>query len=51
VSLEEILEMINDTVTESDHFSSLEIVGQLQIMSDDNMSLWWQPESQQVLFY
>jgi hypothetical protein len=49
--LDEILEMINDTISPSEYFSSPEVVGQLQVMSDDNMSLWWQPESQQVLFY
>jgi hypothetical protein len=51
VTLAEIMDDINATVPSSEHFTQPEVVAQLQVMSDDNMSLWWQPDSQQVLFY
>jgi hypothetical protein len=43
------MEKINDDVAEP--FSEAEVLKQLQFMSDENMSIWWQPENDSVLFF
>ncbi|KAJ3305034.1 MCM DNA helicase complex subunit [Kappamyces sp. JEL0829] len=51
VQFGEIMEMINLGLAESQHFSPQEVLRQLELMSDENMSIWWQPEVAQVLFF
>jgi hypothetical protein len=48
VTFQELMETIN---VNDDEFTSTEVTNQLQIMSDENMSVWWQPEQQTVLFF
>jgi hypothetical protein len=43
------MEKINDAAAEP--FSEAEVLKQLQFMSDENMSIWWQPENDSVLFF
>lgn len=45
----EVMEKINVSLTEP--FTEGEVLKQLQFMSDENMSIWWQPENDSVLFF
>lgn len=48
VTVPEIMEMINEG---EDGFTLAEVLRQLEVMSDENMSLWYQPENNAVLFF
>ena len=49
VSFHEIMQLINS----GSHapFSAAEVLKQIQLMSDANMSVWWQPEQETLLFF
>ena len=49
--ISEIVELINQNMGESERFSEAETVGQLKIMSDENLNLWFQSEENSVLFF
>ena len=48
VTVPEIMDMINEG---EDGFTLPEVLRQLEVMSDENMSLWYQPENNAVLFF
>jgi hypothetical protein len=45
------MSVMNSNLSFNEKFAEHEIVAQLQFMSDENMSLWWQAENKSVLFF
>lgn len=49
VSFPEIMDKINNNINPP--FNEKQVLNQLEIMSNENMALWWQPENNSVLFF